>query len=295
MSDVTDTTPQTEPEAAEVSEEDTVAAAIAADEGNDTPAEDEDEIEYKGTKHRVPKPVKEAYAELQKASTHKMMEAAAERKRVEADRASFAETQKTFQVVIEEVSELRGIDKQLAAYQEMTPAKWLQLHRENPDAAAEHQLNYTALMTQRGQIAGSLNEKIQKAQESDRVSRETSSAEAKKAVASAIKDWSPEREQSLKDAAVSHYKASPQHLAYIGTDAVATSILNDAIKYRNALAKAKATVKTASDDAVIPPAPVKKVGGTATATRNPENMTGDEFMKFELARLARIKPKSRMM
>ncbi len=260
-------------------EEDKVAAALAA-ESEETPPEDDDEIEYKGAKHRVPKPVKEAYTELQKAANFKMMEAAEERKRVEADRQSFGETQKTFQAVIEEVTELRSIDKQLAAYKDMTPAKWLQLHRENPEAAAEHQLNYSALMTQRGQIAGQLEGKIKTAQEAERVSRETSSAEAKKAVQAAIKDWSPEMEAKLKEGATSHYKASPAHLAYIGTDPVATSILNDAIKYRNALAKAKATVKTAQDDVVVEPQPVKKVGGTATATKDPEKMTGDEYMKW---------------
>ncbi|CAB4202613.1 hypothetical protein UFOVP1623_35 [uncultured Caudovirales phage] len=269
-------------DAPEPTEEDVVAAALADETDGEEIDDDSEEIEFKGEKTRVPKAIAERVRAFDKDANWKMMQAAEKVKAAEAKEASFAETQRTFQAVIEEVTELRGIDKQLAQYKDMTPAKWLELDQQDPDMARKHQLNYSALLTQRGQIAGALEGKVKTAQEADRVSRETSSAEARKAVQAAIKDWSPAMEEKLKSAATEHYKASAAHLSYIGQDAVATSILNDAIKYRTALAKAQAKVKTASDETKPEIVPVQKVGGTATAKPNLEKMSGDQYREYML-------------
>lgn len=263
------------------------AALIAAltEEEPAPPNDDEDEIEFKGEKVKVPKAIAERVREFDKAANYKMMEAATERKKIEAERVTFAETQKTFQAVANEYAEIQSIDKQLEPYLKYTPQQWMAWSQEDAAAASQAQIGVTALQNQRAQLTNALHGKIQGLRETESKAQEVALAEGKKAVASAIKDWTPEKETALKSAATEHYKLPEHALRMIGTDVYVTSVLNDAIKYRQALAKAKATVKTADAATVIPPKPVPKVGGTAAATKDPEKMNSDEWRKWRTSQI----------
>ena len=99
-------------------------------EATETPEELED-IEHDGKTYRVPRPIK-AGIMMRRDYTQKTQEVAEQRRAVEAERLAVAETAKLAETYAEQITNLRLIDQQLAAFQNVN---WDQINAENP---AEH-------------------------------------------------------------------------------------------------------------------------------------------------------------
>lgn len=281
-------TPEPAATPAPADEDAALAEALAAEEATPEPNPDEEEIEFEGEKIKVPKAVAERVRKFDKAANYKMMQAADERKKVDAERAQFSEAQKIFQTVADDIAEIKGIDKQLEPYLKLTPQDWMAWAEQDRDAASKAQIAITALQNSRGQLINGLNGKVSTARTTEQKAQETQIEEGRKATAAAIPGWNGEKETAMKAEAKAHFpKVTDYALSLIGVDPLVTEVLNDAITLRRLRAKAKTTVKAATAETAVQPTPVPKVGGTAAATKDPENMSASEWRVHREAQLAK--------
>ncbi len=260
--------------APEAPEQEAPEIILEEDVSRETPEDDgKDDLEIGPTKYRVEKPLKEAWNGLQNSTK-------ADKEALKAERAQFVETQRTFQAVINEVTELRGVDKQLEVYKDMTPQKWIELHRQSPESAAEHQINYNALIAQRAQLQGTLSQKVQAAQALEAKNLSDARAAAERELPLKIKDWSPAKKESLQSIGVD-LGWGRDEIEAVSHDPRVMAALNEIAEFRAAKARAKAAAEKAKGeraDATPAPAPVAKVRGSGpTSTNLGDNQSMNSF------------------
>lgn len=247
---------------------DTQVASDADDLSDLLPPEEEyAEVDYEGAKYKVPAPLKDAL--LRQADyTRKTTEVADQRREIEAARQQIALTQ---QLTAAEIRSFAKLDQLANDLREFEGINWAQLDHSDPDVqrakgmrdelAREH-------ATLQANINGHLSIKAANAQREAAKEREATEA----AMAREIKDWSPEKRQTLEQLAVKHgvpaelaAQASPAefrllNLAHIGAQFIER-------QRAAASAKAKADVKPASE-----------VGaGAGSGTSDPSRMSMDEY------------------
>ena len=231
----------------------------------DAPQETDDELEIGSDKIKVDRRVKEAWNGLQKSVQSEKEAARQEREAVARERATFAETARVREALLDEVADLKTIDKQLANYKDMTPDKWVALSQSNPEAYQSHWPLYQALIAQRPQVLASAQAK---AAELDRKQQETLALQrsaAEKELPTKIKNWSPELKSSLQKIALD---AGVDQSIVEGVSHMpgVMSLLNEVAEFRAAKARAAAAKAKAAQETESPaPEPVKQVRATAGA------------------------------
>jgi len=154
--------------------------------------EDEIEEEFEGIKARGKKEAIEKLKSerlMQADYTRKTQEVADNRKSFEQEREAFVRNAQMQQQYLDEVAEVRTIDRRLAQFAQVN---WPALTDQDPVQALKLHTEFTQLQAAKGQLVNALTQKQQQA--SHMQQRETAKQlmEARQTLERDIKGWSPE-------------------------------------------------------------------------------------------------------
>lgn len=227
----------------------------------ETPAEgdDTDELEIGPEKYKVPKPIKEAWNGLQKSTQAEKEAIRLEKEAVAKERASFAESEKLRSAFMDELSEIRAIDKQLDPYLKLTPQEWIAWSEQDSEAAKKAQIAVQALQMQKSKIADSARAKAQELDGKARTEAEGRRQAAEREIAAKVKDWSPAKKEAAQKVAETYGFSKEVFENALMDPAIgpaAIAMLNDLGILQTARAKAAAAkaeaAKAAKDQEPIP-------------------------------------------
>lgn len=208
------------------------------------------ELEIGAEKLKVPKKVKEAWDGVQK-TTQTERERVATLEKAAGDREKAAQaTMKHARDFLEEVTEIRSIDKQLAPYLAYTQAQWMAWAEQDAKTANETLAAVNAMKLKRDQLAEGIKTKLTAAQESEKTNRELRIAKAAQELANKIPEWSPAKSEQLEKIAVNH-GFSAEEVAMYKHDPRVMTLLHEVSQFRAAKERAKA--RAAKDNADQPP------------------------------------------
>lgn len=244
-------------------------------EDEDAPtAEELAELEIGSDRIKVDKRVKDAWDGLQTASQKKSETVNEQLKAIAVDREQINERARVFEAVQKQVIEIANIDQQIAPYEKLTHQDWIAWGQQDAAAANNALTQVNALRLRRQQLAGVAEATVKEAQAKESLHASTRAADSERAIAAAFKDWSPAKRESLVKTAT-EYGFQPNELTEAFRDPRALSIVQDAMKYRAALAKASAKPRAAaaaSDDGDAPaaarPTPAARIRGNAGSKAN---------------------------
>lgn len=235
------------------------------------PDDDEVEEEVEGVKLRGKKDALEKWkAErlMQADYTRKTQDVAAQRQQVEADRQRFQQAAAAHQQYLDEVADVRAVDKRLAQFAQVNLA---QLVDTDPQQALRLQAELQQLQAYRGQLVNSLAQKQQAAQMQQQRESAKQLYEARQVLERDIKGWSPELANKLAEFARTE-GYGPEVVANV-TNAAFVKTLHKAYQY-DQLVKQRASKPQAA------PAPVSRVSGANAVTTKPLSETSDaEFVR----------------
>ncbi|MFK3738958.1 hypothetical protein [Massilia sp. TN1-12] len=240
--------------------------------------EEDEEIEIGGKKVAMPKSIA---AEIKAGTmrnadyTQKTQAVAAERKVVEAEREQVRQQAAQHQQYLDDVADVRAIDKQLKQFAEFD---WSRIIREDPVQAMELQQAQRQLEAERGAKVQSITQKQneQALAEQQATAKQIQDAEAY--VRREIPSWSPERTAQINTFAESQgVKMDPETARFLLKNPAFFKIMHNAELF-DQLSKKQAAAKPATPAA--PPAPVTRVGAArATAAKDPSKMSTSEWME----------------
>ena len=261
---------------AEVSDVDPEAEVVAP------PDDDEEEIEFKGEKYKVPKTLKEAFL-MQEDYTRKTQEVAEERKAFEYQQQQHQEQVEFLQENWQDYSTLGQIESKLA---QINQIDMNQMIDQDPVEALKVNNMRTQLIEAHQQLTG----KIQQSQQQFALNQQQATAkqieQSVKVLATELKDWSPDTGKQVRE-----YLKSQEKLGITDEDIKAI----DQGKYgplpiiwaRKAQLYdqlQKQAVK--KPESAPPPPPVTKVGSKATVTKSPAQMSDAEFARWRKNQIA---------
>lgn len=251
---------------------------VVDDHGLDTTSElqteqplvdDDEEIEHDGEKYRVPKKLKDAFL-LQADYTRKTQALAEERKGFEAERTQAAQRAQVHQAVLDEVADVRHIDKQLAQFQNLD---WATLAESDPLQAQKLDLMHRQLISQRERLVGSITQKEQALALDEQQSAAKQVEQIRQYAQREIPGWSPEYDRSLKQYAI-ELGFKPENLRI--TNPLSLKLLHDSYTLRQLTAKQTTKPKPEAQEK-----PVTKITSQrAVAQKDPDKMSTEEWMKW---------------
>lgn len=206
------------PEDSEIEQED---SDVESEESDADQEDDSEEVDFRGSKYRLPKDAAHGVREIQKDYTQKTMALAEQRKAFEAQ-AKFQ--QENWQ----ESARVAALDERLAEFNQVD---WNRLSDDDPVLWQKLFAQRSVLEGQRNQLAAQVAQKQQQMhlQQQQEFAQQIEASET--VLKREIKEWSPQLESNLQQFAVDRFgfgmeevkasKANPQlykllHLAYIG-------------------------------------------------------------------------------
>lgn len=250
-----------------------------------------DELEIGPEKYKVAKPIKEAWNGLQKTVQSEKEALKAREAQIAEREARAVKTEELKAALIDEVAELKGIDKQLSAYSKLTPQDWMTWAEQDPDAARKGQIAYTALQNERMKVLQSAQAKGQELEQQSRKTQAERDAAAERELLAKIKNWTPERaknvEKVVADAGLPLDVVGP----WLKHPAVVT-IIEDALAARTARERAAAAREAAAKAKAAgepEPEPTPRVRANSGASSNipSDKDPPDVWLKKRQAQLAR--------
>jgi hypothetical protein len=247
------------------------------DQGDDPPVDDTEEVEHEGQKYRVPKAVKPLLM-LHADYTRKTTEVAEMRKAVEAERETFGKSAQAERHLLLEGREVVALDWQIEQLKSVDLAA---LQQSDPQRAQQVFWQLQQIQGVRDAKARELQHKIAERQsqaERDSANRRN---QAQEIVARDVEGWSPELASKLASFAMKDLGFTQQELAMV-EDPRIVKLLHSAYLGSQAVHR----LKSAGAPAAPQPQPSRTVGGgNAPATRNPDRMSVEEWMKHRNAQL----------
>lgn len=236
---------------------------------DDAPADDYDEVELDGVRHRVPKALKGAFM-MQADYTRKTQEVAELRRTIEAERVSIREAG------AEEIgarAQLLAIDEQIARFAKVDWDAW-----ENgaPLEAQKGWRQYQQLQQARGEAAGRLQNLAQ--QRGLEQQRETARLieQGRAELARDIKGWSDDLAAALLDTGVKQYGFDRAEIEEF-TDPRMVKVLHDAHQFHLLQRKQKAAQAVSAAQGVRP---ADRVGGSsAPASGLDDRLSAEEWAR----------------
>ena len=206
-------------EDSEIEQEDSDAESEESD--ADQEDDDSEEVDFRGSKYRLPKDAAHGVREIQKDYTQKTMALAEQRKAFEAQ-AKFQQEH------WQESARVAALDERLAEFNQVD---WNRLSDDDPVLWQKLFAQRSVLEGQRNQLAGQVAHKQQQMhlQQQQEFAQQIEASET--VLKREIKEWSPQLESNLQQFAVDRFgfgmeevkasKANPQlykllHLAYVG-------------------------------------------------------------------------------
>lgn len=263
--------PPNEPETDE--DEGAEADAEDGDGEGDLTAEELEEIEYEGKRHKVAKELKDAFLR-QQDYTRKTQEVADQRKAFEAQQAEFERSQQTSREFIREVAQVQSIDEQLAQAQNIDWDTW---DRQDPIAAQSAWRKVQMLKEQRQSLVSSVTQK-----EQERISREQHTvAKRLEEVRTFAKTHLPGYDADMDQQAA---KLLTEELGWDQPTIVRNltpaflKVIHAELTQRRAKARATAAVKSKPPEQVQPVKPVARGRGSVKPGLD-DTLSADEWVK----------------
>lgn len=235
-----------------------------------------EEVEYEGKRYALPKELKDAILrqsdytrktqELAQQREQSAAEIAAEKARIEADRANF-----------QAAARLVALDDRL---QQFANVDWQALSQSDPVAAQQQFFQYQQLKDARGGLVAQIQQHESQRALQEREATARAMQQANEVLGREIKGWSPEVAKELRAVAKS-----------LGADDKSVDSIREPWIVKALYAQKVLSEMTAKAQAKPPPppaVPVKTVtGGPQKAVADPNKMSIDEYMRHERKRLAR--------
>lgn len=233
-----------------------------------------EEVEYEGKRYALPKELKDAILrqsdytrktqELAQQREQSTAEIAAEKARIEADRANF-----------QAAARLVALDDRL---QQFANVDWQALSQSDPVAAQQQFFQYQQLKDARGGLVAQIQQHESQRALQEREATARAMQQANEVLGREIKGWSPEVAKELRAVAKS-----------LGADDKSVDSIREPWVVRALYAQKVLSEMTAKAQAKPPPPPatvVKTVtGGAQRAAVDPDKMTPEQFAKWRNADL----------
>lgn len=239
-------------------------------------AEEEGEIEVDGKKFVMPKSAAEklkAERLMHADYTRKTQEVADSRKAIEAEREQVKQAAAQQQQYLDDVAEMRAIDKQL---KQLADLPWDRIIQEDPVNAMQLQQQQRALEAQRNTVAQTVTQKQNEHALVEQQATAKQLQEAEAYVQREIPGWTQERGNVVNAfAAAEGMKMDPALAKLIIQQPALLKIMDKAEKFDQLVKKksAKPPAPTA------PPAPVTRVSAArASAKVDPAKLPVDDWM-----------------
>ena len=269
------------PDAENIEVEETQAVEEASDDAEQTVASEEEagepdegsqfvSVEYDGQEYEVPPQLKDALLR-QSDYTQKTQSLAEQRKSVEAQAAALQQQAELQQQTIEDVAAVKAIDQQIEQYNALN---WDELYNSDVGQASALDRQKRELESQRQNTINRLNENQAKALANQRAEHARIVEEGQKVLKKEIDNWTPELAQTIAAYGISQ-GLKEQAVASI-TDPVHVKLIDKARRYDELVAKQKAAMPKAEP----PKSAVKVKGKRASATKDPDKMSIEEWTKM---------------
>ena len=233
-----------------------------------------EEVEYEGKRYALPKELKDAILrqsdytrktqELAQQREQSAAEIAAEKARIEADRANF-----------QAAARLVALDDRL---QQFANVDWQALSQSDPVAAQQQFFQYQQLKDARGGLVAQIQQHESQRALQEREATARAMQQANEVLGREIKGWSPEVAKELRAVAKS-----------LGADDKSVDSIREPWIVKALYAQKVLSEMTAKAQAKPPPPPatvVKTVtGGAQRAAVDPDKMTPEQFAKWRNADL----------
>jgi hypothetical protein len=241
----------------------------------ESPAEDDrelEDVEYEGRVYQTPKALRDAF--MRHADyTRKTQELADERRALEAERVQTLEA-------LETRAGLAALDQKIAAIEGLD---WDTLAAEEPQRAQHLHAHLAELSAAREGLAGDLAAFEAERSHGERMAQARRVAEGQAALKRDLPDWSPELAGRLASFAVEEFGVTPQELAQVH-DPLLVRLLHAAYVGANAARSNRQAQRHLEAQASRPAA---TVGGRAGASKDPNRMSTEEWMRHRNAQLRR--------
>ena len=250
---------------------------VEASEGDDeTDAEEYEDIEWDdGKKYAVPKALKDGFMR-QADYTRKTQEVAEARKAFEADRPKFGETVQLQSHGLEKMADLRQIDAQIKAYENVD---WDRLQEDDPHEYLRHDRIYRGLSQKKQETTAEYQRAIGEVQQRQRVEHARAVQENQRKVATIVPGWSNETAQQIRSYGIEQGLSESELNTVYKAEHVA--ILNKARMF-DELQKSRAKPKSPA-----PAQPVTRIKAKAQkATVNPDKLSPEDWVKWREKQLA---------
>jgi hypothetical protein len=238
----------------------------------DTGADETEEVELDGAKHRIPKALKGAFL-MQADYTRKTQELAQTRQAWEQERA-----QQTSQIEAL-TTEIGTVHAYEARIKEFEAIDWDRLRAANPDEWRELRDDYTDAKDKLASARQTLDKR--KGELAEQRSNETAKQrqEAAQELAKIIPDWNADTARKIAEHGIKEYGITPDEIREM-TDARLWRALNDTrlLRAENAALKSK-QAKTAVQAKVQEVTPAAEVKGKAAPTGPTDTNSTAEWMR----------------
>ena len=203
---------------------------------------------------------------------------AEERRTLAAEREQFQRAAQLHQQYLEDVADVRAIDKRLAQFSQVN---WTALTDADPVQALKLHTEFTQLQAQKGQLVNALTQKQQAQALETQRSTAKQLMEARQVLERDIKGWSPELAAKLTEHGVS--MGIPREALDSITQPAIVKLIHDSY-----------TLKQLEKQRAKPPAqpapPVTRLtGGNAASAKEPAQMSDREFAEWRKRQIAQRK------
>jgi hypothetical protein len=235
------------------------------------------EIEYEGEVYRIPAQLKDAF--LRNADyTRKTQTLAAERRKIEAERATAAKRDEVTAANIQDYARIVALSEQI---QKFEAVNWQALQQQDPAAAQRLARDYAQAKQARNEAAHNFQQRVEQRSREEQQETARRHAEGRAVLSRDIPDWSPELGSVLRDYAVNKFGISPGEIGNVADPRLVkilyTALLGDLRGHRaRQAAQASASLSAAQRTR---PVPQVRSGG-ANATKNPAHMSDAEYIAW---------------
>lgn len=244
----------------------------------EAPQDDDVEVDIDGEKYKIPQKLKDAFMRTSDYSK-KTAEVAEQRRAFEAERQSFQKNMQLQQQSFQDSAQLYALDEQIKQFKNLD---WEALIDQDPVQAMKLQHQQQSLLQMRNQTASNMYQ----AQQAMALEQQHNYAKqlevGREQLTREIKGWSPEMASNLAGYGTESGFTKDEIGSIV--DPRQVKILHKAYLYDQLMKKATPT------PAKVEVKPIQKVASNSgSATKNPDNMSTEEWLKWRASDLRKKK------
>lgn len=208
--------------------------------------------------------------------TRKTQSLAEERRQIAAQAEAWQAEKAAEEAAFQERVKLSQVQEAVKQYEALD---WQSFHAQNAEEAQRQFMQYTMLKGKAQELEQTVSAKKQEVLTRQQQMREQVLTAANDYLRQQIPDWSPTKAQQIRSAGTDVYGFKAEELASV-VDPRFVRVMHDAMLYRKSLEKASKPVEQKPQ-----PQPVRKVGSSAPAAKDPDKMSTEEWMKWRNAQV----------